>query len=530
MYYQHFGLSGAPFAFNPSSPVLFMSAGHREGLAALEWGLLEPSGFTMLVGEIGTGKTTLICSLLATQHQGVRTAWVANPRLTFEEMLRQLLGQLGVDQSARSGKLALLEAFDARLASLGPDECIAVIVDEAQDLSDDALEDLRLLSNFQSLEPRRLQIVLVGQIDLARRLAGPQMRQLNQRIGARTLLPTLQRSEIRDYLDYRLRARGGDVKKLFARGAIRELTRASSGIPRRINVLCHNALLLAYAQEKDCVSAQHMRDAAHDYDHLLVSRASAPVKMAAAASAAPRRVSETRRSAAARLGRMATAATSIRPAMRSAAATAARAAAAARTYAALCLLGIALVGVSQLQPVRTGFSALAARLASQATRLRSSISTEQSPAQFKSGSDEATLKAPNRMGLAPLNAHGDSTASADESIVSGPTEGVSIARPAVRAGRKPETSIAANIKPAKLSPAGNIPAFPEAPAAEDRTVTRPGATVVVREGDTLSKIAMRLYGSFGTDDLIRLTAANPQITNANLIYPGQSIRVQHASK
>jgi general secretion pathway protein A len=84
MYYQYFGLSGAPFAFDPSSPVLFMSAGHREGLAALEWGLLEPSGFTMLVGEIGTGKTTLICSLLAKRHQGVRTAWVANPRLSFE--------------------------------------------------------------------------------------------------------------------------------------------------------------------------------------------------------------------------------------------------------------------------------------------------------------------------------------------------------------------------------------------------------------------------------------------------------------
>ena len=97
MYYEHFGLSGAPFEFNPSASVLFMSAGHREGLAALEWGLREPSGFTMLVGEIGTGKTTLIYSLLATRHQGVRTAWVANPRLTFVEMMRQILGQLGVN-------------------------------------------------------------------------------------------------------------------------------------------------------------------------------------------------------------------------------------------------------------------------------------------------------------------------------------------------------------------------------------------------------------------------------------------------
>ena len=101
MYYEHFGLSGAPFEFNPSASVLFMSAGHREGLAALEWGLREPSGFTMLVGEIGAGKTTLIYSLLAARHQGVRSAWVANPRLSFTEMLRQILGQLGVSQRRR---------------------------------------------------------------------------------------------------------------------------------------------------------------------------------------------------------------------------------------------------------------------------------------------------------------------------------------------------------------------------------------------------------------------------------------------
>ena len=107
MYYEHFGLSGAPFEFNPSASVLFMSAGHREGLAALEWGLREPSGFTMLVGEIGAGKTTLIYSLLAARHRGVRSAWVANPRLSFDEMLRQILGQLGVTLTEASDRLEI---------------------------------------------------------------------------------------------------------------------------------------------------------------------------------------------------------------------------------------------------------------------------------------------------------------------------------------------------------------------------------------------------------------------------------------
>ena len=183
---------------------------------------------------------------------GVRSAWVANPRLSFTEMLRQILGQLGVSLTQTPDKLALLQAFDAQLASLGPDECVAVIIDEAQDLSDDALEDLRLLSNFQSLERRRLQIVLVGQIELARRLSAPQLRQLNQRIGARALLPVLQGKEIYDYVEYRLRSRGGDIDRLFTRGAMRELARSSGGIPRRINVLCHNALLLAYSEGEEC--------------------------------------------------------------------------------------------------------------------------------------------------------------------------------------------------------------------------------------------------------------------------------------
>src|SRR4030081_1734335 len=127
MYYEHFRLNGPPFEFNPSASVLYMSPGHREGLAALEWVLSEPSGFTMLAGEIGAGKTTLIYSLLSSRRSGVSITWVANPRISVEEMLRQILGQLGVNRSEKIGKLVLLQAFDTELAKLGSDECIAVI-------------------------------------------------------------------------------------------------------------------------------------------------------------------------------------------------------------------------------------------------------------------------------------------------------------------------------------------------------------------------------------------------------------------
>jgi type II secretory pathway predicted ATPase ExeA/nucleoid-associated protein YgaU len=505
MYYEHFGLSGAPFEFNPSASVLFMSAGHREGLAALEWGLREPSGFTMLVGEIGAGKTTLIYSLLATRHQGVRSAWVANPRLSFEEMLRQILGQLGASQSPTSDKLTLLQAFDAQLASLGPDECVAVIIDEAQDLSDDALEDLRLLSNFQSLERRRLQIVLVGQIELARRLAGSQLRQLNQRIGARALLPLLQGKEIYDYVEYRLRSRGGDIDRLFTRGAVRELNRASDGIPRRINVLCHNALLLAYAEGETSASVQNVRDAAHDYDHLLASEASAPVKMAAS-------VSEAIKSASASVTRMRRPAASRRPVIR---------AAAAGAFAAMSLLAIVGAGVIELRPAHNLLAAVLAPFASQEKKPQPQILAQLSPAQFTTRPDEIAKPAPKPINVAPLNAHDGSAGSANELIMRGPAEGPSTTVPSVPEQPKPETSPAPNVIPVKMTSAGNVSLPAQASAS---------ATISVRAGDTLSKIAMRLYGSFGTEQLSRLTAANPEIKNANLIFAGQSLRVNQTGK
>ncbi len=260
MYYQHFGLSGPPFQFTPSPRLLYLSRAHREGLAALEWGLKEPSGFTSLIGEAGTGKTTLICSLLAREHRWVRIAYVSNPKLSFEELLKVILDQLPV-RIAEPGKLGLIQALNELLSRLNEQERVAIIIDEAQDLSDEVLEELRLLSNFERYERKLLQIILVGQPELERRLSQPHLRQLNQRIGARARLEPLDQREIREYIEYRLNANNGSLEKIFSPAALRLIARESNGIPRQINLLCHNAMLVAYASGSKQVDIKAARRA-----------------------------------------------------------------------------------------------------------------------------------------------------------------------------------------------------------------------------------------------------------------------------
>jgi type II secretory pathway predicted ATPase ExeA len=270
MYYQHFGLHGSPFNFTPPDR-LFLSAGHREGLAALKWGFQEePSGLTLLVGEAGTGKTTLIHSLLARQTARVRIASVTNPTATFEQMLQFIVQEIGIHPIGK-GKLAILQALKTFLMDPESDR-VVLIFDEAQGLSDEILEELRLLSNSRPNTCQSLQIVLVGQPELTERLSAPKLRALNQRIGARAMLHPLRGTEIYDYVEHLLHEQGGQLK-IFSRGALDWLVRLSGGIPRRINVICHNSLLLAYLEGSVIVKSRHVRAAAAEYDDVVASSA-----------------------------------------------------------------------------------------------------------------------------------------------------------------------------------------------------------------------------------------------------------------
>ncbi len=284
MYYQHFGLNGPPFQFTPSPAMVYMSQTHREGMAALEWGLMhESSGFSVLAGESGTGKTTLIASLLSRQYQRLHLAYVTNPRLDFPDVMRLILTQLGVE-SAGLSKGAMLDALGGFLGGLRPAERVAIIFDEAQGLSDDSLEDLRLLSNYGRPGENQLQLILAGQPELLRRLMAPSLRQFNERIGARTLLVPLDASETVEYIDYRLRAKGGAAPKIFKPKALKYIVAASAGVPRRVNVLCHNAMLLAYAEGAKLVTLKMAKAAVAEYQDLF----SAAIKASSNENPTPR--------------------------------------------------------------------------------------------------------------------------------------------------------------------------------------------------------------------------------------------------
>src|SRR5690349_14342379 len=219
MYYRHFGLDGAPFRFVPTGRDLYLSRSHREALAALEWGVLyEPSGFTLLIGEAGTGKTTLVKSILARNYSRVRAAYISNPKRGFEGILRDLLRQFSL--SAPPTKLEMSAAFDRFLEQLKPRERIVILIDEAQTLDDESLEELRLFSNSGNTDEKQLNFVLVGQPELIQRLMRRELRQFNDRIGARALLNPLSAAEAHAYLDFRLKAHGGNSDRIFEPAAI----------------------------------------------------------------------------------------------------------------------------------------------------------------------------------------------------------------------------------------------------------------------------------------------------------------------
>lgn len=262
MYEEFFQLSDSPFRLTPDPHFLYLSPKHAEALAHLRLGLTEPGGFVCITGEIGTGKTTVLRTFLADLGPDVPTAFIFNPTLSWENMLRRIGRDLGVPVD-ETNDADLMDALNERLLAIRRDGKTAVVViDEAQAIAPDVLERLRLLSNLETVTEKLLKLVLVGQPQLARVLADPSLAQLNQRITLRWHLRPLTRAETCAYVRHRLAVAGGPpAARLFTRWALRRLHRYARGVPRLVNMIAHRALLAAYVRRERRVRARTVRRA-----------------------------------------------------------------------------------------------------------------------------------------------------------------------------------------------------------------------------------------------------------------------------
>ena len=263
MYTSFFGLNEKPFAITPDPRYLFMSERHAEALAHLIYGVTESGGFIQLTGEVGTGKTTLIRSLLQQLPPAADVALVLNPQLSRTEFLSAICEELGAPiPDNRNSLKALTDSLNRYLLeNHRRGRRTVLIVDEAQNLRLDVLEQVRLLTNLETAKQKLLQIILIGQPELRELLARNDMRQLAQRITGRYHLKPLSRDESVAYVDHRLKVAGG-IGPIFAARAKRELFRITQGVPRMINVVADRALLGAYTQERHQVTPRLIRKAA----------------------------------------------------------------------------------------------------------------------------------------------------------------------------------------------------------------------------------------------------------------------------
>ena len=262
MYEAFYGLSEKPFNLTPDPKYLFLSEKHKEAFAHLLYGIKSGSGFVMVTGEIGTGKTTICRNLVQQLDSDTELAFIFNPALKPVELIKKVLQEFGLAPKGES-VLDLVEELNTYLleAKTRGRNCV-LLIDEAQNLSPQVLEQIRLLSNLETETEKLLQIVLVGQPELGDMLALHELRQLNQRITARYHLKELNEKETLQYVAYRLHAAGGRRSVRFNRSAIRQVYKRSGGTPRMINAICDRALLIGYTKEAHIITSAIVKRAA----------------------------------------------------------------------------------------------------------------------------------------------------------------------------------------------------------------------------------------------------------------------------
>lgn len=265
MYNDFYGFREAPFNITPDPRFLFFSDRHREAYNHILFGLRERKGFIQITGEVGAGKTTVCRALLEELGPRYRTALILNPCLTGDQLLRSILIELGLEGSD-DRVIALQRLNQYLLDQLAEGNDVVLLIDEAQDLSHDLLEQIRLLSNLETDQRKLLQIVLLGQPELREKLDDPGLRQLRQRITVRYHLAPLSRQEMEHYIQHRLQVVGANGRPSFSRWALGSIYRYSGGVPRLVNAVCDKALLCGYVEGDDHLTRRHVRRAIRELE------------------------------------------------------------------------------------------------------------------------------------------------------------------------------------------------------------------------------------------------------------------------
>jgi len=265
MYNKFHGLKDKPFEITPDPRYLYLSESHREALAHLTYALNESKGFTVITGEVGTGKTTLVQMLLSRLDSHTRIAHLFNPKLGTRDFFKYICQDFGLKTNGFSTKgefLTLLHSF--LMECYARRERVVLIVDEAHTLSPALLEEVRLLTNLETPKAKLLQVMLLGQPELDTTLARNEFRQLKQRISLRFNLKPLNRQETEEYIIRRLKVAGARNSDLFGEDAVKEIYRYSKGIPRLINIICDNSLMSGYVYEKHRIDRDIVREVIKD--------------------------------------------------------------------------------------------------------------------------------------------------------------------------------------------------------------------------------------------------------------------------
>ena len=265
MYTEHFGLREVPFSITPDTSFFFTSPHSQEALNTLLVAARNGEGFIKITGEVGTGKTLLCRKFMATLGDDFVTAYIPNPYLEPRTLMLALADELSIELEKGVDQHKLIKALMMRLMELAVDgKRVVLCLDEAQAIPVVSLEALRLLTNLETEKRKLLQIVLFGQPELNRKLELESVRQLAQRIIFHYHLGPLRRDDLDFYLAHRLRVAGYGGSRLFSRGAVAKLFRASGGIPRLVNILAHKSLMVAYGQGRQEVTDKHVAEAARD--------------------------------------------------------------------------------------------------------------------------------------------------------------------------------------------------------------------------------------------------------------------------